>query len=240
MTLRCLIIDDEPLAHDVLIRYLKDAPFLSLAGQCYSATQAMGFLQENQVDLLFLDIKMPKLKGLDFLRILQTKPLVIITSAYEEYALESFELDVIDYLRKPFGFDRFLKATLKAQSLFQLQQKESTGSAETQNTTEQHLTIKVDKRHLRLAISDIYYFESFGNYVKVWLIDEFHLTPKTLSSFEEQLAGMRFLRIHKQYIVAENKIKMLEGNVLTLSNGTELQVGKNHRAEVKEWMEKGI
>ncbi len=240
MKLRCLIIDDEPLAHEVIIQYLHDLPFLELAGQCYLATDALNFLQNQKVDLLFLDIKMPKLKGLDFLRVLRQPPMVIITSAYEEYALESFELDVIDYLHKPFGFQRFLKAAQKAHDLYLLQQPDQPAPAETAPPLPlEYLLVKEDKRHLRLPLTSIYYLESFGNYVKVWLTDQFHLTPRTLGSFEEMMGRSGFLRIHKQYLVNSAKISFVEGNTLTLANGTELQVGKNHRAALKEWLEKG-
>ena len=235
MTLRCLIIDDEPLAHEVLLKYAKDLPFLNIVGQCYMATDALQFLNTNEVDLLFLDIKMPKLRGLDFLRTLRIKPLVIITSAYEEYALESYELDVIDYLHKPFGFDRFLKAVSKAQEIHQLKNKTS---SEPQSIVEKEksILIKVDKKHIQVDVSDIYYLESYGNYVKVWLEDSFHLTPKTLSSFEQQLQANGFIRIHKQQVINAKKIDYFEGNMVKLLNGTELQVGKNNRILVKQWI----
>jgi len=155
---------------------------------CYLATDALSILRNQEVDLLFLDINMPKLKGLNFLRTLTEKPLFIITSAYEEYALESSELAVCDYLLKPFRFDRFLKATNKAYELFQLKNAPQVpifnrvvGAVEEQN----HLFIKSDKRHIQLDISDIFYIESYGNYVKIWLENEFYLTPITFTSFTE-------------------------------------------------------
>eukprot|EP01132_Coremiostelium_polycephalum_P023929 gene23929-28664_t len=123
MSLRCLIIDDEPLAHEVILNYMEDIPFLENAGQCYRATQALEFLSNNSVDVIFLDIRMPKLNGLDFLRTLQRKPIVIVTSAFEEHALESFELEVCDYLLKPFRFDRMLKAANRALEIYTLKKQ---------------------------------------------------------------------------------------------------------------------
>ena len=191
--LKALIIDDEPLAHTVITEYAKDVPFIEIVGQCHLATEAIVVLQKQEIDLLFLDINMPKLKGLDFLRTLKNPPLVIITSAYSEYAIESFELDVCDYLLKPFRFDRFLKAINKAQEIYQLKQSPSfeKNIAATDNSTNQ-IFIKADKRLININLSEVYYFESYGNYVKVWLKDQFHLTPRTLTSFIDQVPDTDF------------------------------------------------
>lgn len=234
-SLKALIIDDEPLAHDVILRFAKDVPGLTIVGQSFLAIDALDFLKHNTVDLLFLDIQMPKLKGLDFLRILDQKPLVIITSAYEKYALESFDLDVIDYLLKPFRFDRFLKAALKAIELHQLKNA-NTGSPRpiSPSAVPQQLFIKSDKRFIQVNITDIYYLESHGNYVKVWMENEYHLTPRTLVSFEEMLPNQQFIRIHKSFIVNKKFVHYLEGNQLKMQNGTSLTLGRNHRQSVKQ------
>ena len=240
MPLRTLILDDEPLAHKVILEYAKDMPLLEIVGQCYLATEAMLFLKQQEVDLLFLDINMPKLKGLDFLRTLKQPPIVIITSAYQEYALESFELDVCDYLLKPFRFDRFIKAVDKAYELFQLKEQRAIAtpiSAPVKKTTEtQQIFIKADKRLINIAISEIYYLESYGNYVKVWLLDTFHLTPRTLSSFEEQLPQSDFFRIHKSFIINRPFIDYVEGNFVLMKNGKQLAIGKNHRSAFKAFL----
>jgi len=168
--MKTLIIDDEPLAHKVILEYAKDAPSLEIVGQCHLATEALKVLREEEVDLLFLDINMPKLKGLDFLRTLSKKPLVIITSAYQEYALESFELDVCDYLLKPFRFDRFLKAVNKAQEIFASKNAPQTSQStpiETPEEESKQIFIKSDKRLINIDLSDIYYLESYGNYVNI-------------------------------------------------------------------------
>ncbi len=143
-TLKAIIIDDEPLAHNVILKYASDIPFLEIVGQFYLATEAYSILNEQKIDLMFLDINMPLIKGLDFLRTLDNKPAVIITSAYEEYALEGFELQVTDYLLKPFRFDRFLKAV----NLVRAKTQKSTKVTE-------HIFIKVDKRQIQLNLSDI-------------------------------------------------------------------------------------
>lgn len=229
MNLRCLIIDDEPLAHEVILTYLKDIPFLSLSGQCYRATEAFDFLNQHEVDLIFLDIRMPKLSGLDFIKSLNHKPLIIITSAFEEYALESFDLAICDYLLKPFRFDRMLKAANRALELYQFKQL-----ANKQNSKEDYITIKADKKHVLLKLADLQYLESLGNYVKVWRNLEFILTPRTLSSFEEQLLSDNFIRIHKSYILNKQYIHYLQGNVIYLKNGTQLPVGKSYKPIIKQ------
>ena len=240
MKLRALIIDDEPLAHKVILEYAKDAPSLEIVGQCHLATEALKLLREKEVDLLFLDINMPKLKGLDFLRTLSKKPIVIITSAYQEYALESFELDVCDYLLKPFRFDRFLKSINKAQELFSLKNTSAAISPTSIKTGEEdvnQLFIKSDKRLININLSDIYYLESYGNYVKVWTEKEFILTPRTLSSFVVQLPNKDFIQVHKSFIINRKFIDYTEGNMVKMKNGNTVAIGKNYRAAFKRFLE---
>jgi len=238
MPLKALIIDDEPLAHKISLEYVKEVDFIEIVGQCYLATEALSLLKTKTVDLIFLDINMPKLTGLDFLRTLSVKPIVIVTSAYQEHALESFELDVCDYLLKPFRFDRFLKATNKAFELFQLKNNPTTDSVlnSTANEEPTQFFIKSDKRHINVNFKDIHYLESYGNYVKVWIENEFHLTPKTLSSFVEQLPTSDFFKIHKSYIINRSYIEYLEGNFVLMKNGKQLPVGKNNRAAFKRFI----
>ena len=236
MTLKALIIDDEPLAHDIIQQYVDDIQAVEIVGRFHLATEALAYLSEHQVDLLFLDIQMPKLKGNEFLRILPNKPFVIITSAYEEYALESFELDVIDYLLKPFRFDRFLKAIHKVVELHQLKQEKPKDIAKTNSkgNKPKQLFIKVDKKQVQLDLAEVFYLESYGNYVKVWLEEQCLLTPRTLSSFEEQFEGTSFMRVHKSFIVEKSHIAYIEGNRISLSNGVEIPIGKHYKGQIAE------
>ena len=234
-TLNALIIDDEPLAHKVILKYAEDVPFLHIMGQVYQATDAYALLQQHSIDLLFLDIQMPKLKGLDFLRTLDHQPLVIITSAYEEYALEGYELQVCDYLLKPFRFERFLKAVHQAQKRSQpvaIAPPSATASAD---AAQDQLFLKVDKRFLQINLRDIICLESYGNYVKVWTGDNFLLTPRTLTSFEEELPSEQFARVHKSFILQKTRIDYLEGNQVFMTNGMTVPIGKSYRSVVKAW-----
>jgi len=239
MSLRCLIIDDEPLAHEVILEYSKDIPFLEICGQCYRATEAFEFLSSTEIDLIFLDIRMPKLNGLDFLRTLQHKPLVIITSAYEEYALESFYLAVCDYLLKPFRFDRFLKAVNRALESYNLKNQsiKPSSSLPSSINDNQQISIKSDKKHVLIKLNDIYYLESLGNYVKVWGDSNFLLTPRTLSSFEEQLPSEVFIRIHKSFILNKKFVHYMEGNIIFLKNNQQIPIGKNYKSVIKQLLD---
>ncbi|MCB0571688.1 MAG: response regulator transcription factor [Phaeodactylibacter sp.] len=234
--LQALIIDDEPLAHKVILEYARETPFLEIAGQCYSATEAMAFLSRQPVGLIFLDIQMPKLQGLDFLRALSKRPAVIITSAYEEYALESYELDVCDYLLKPFRFTRFLKAVNKALELQQNQSLVHAPVAAPLPEEPGHLFVKVDKRWVQVALSDVCYLESYGNFVKLWMQDNFLLAAQTLASFEGQLPETSFCRIHRSYIVNRRCIDYVEGNRLVLKGKTALPIGKNYRQRFMQFI----
>ncbi|SEI38239.1 two component transcriptional regulator, LytTR family [Dyadobacter koreensis] len=232
MSVRCLIIDDEPLAHEVILAYMADIPFLQNVGQCYLATEALTFLSMQTVDLIFLDIHMPKLSGLDFIRTLQQRPLIIVTSAHQEHALESFDLEVCDYLLKPFRFERFLKAVNRAQTQLNLR-KPSAGTGPEQDINPvsgpNFIYVKSDKRLVKVPLDDVFYLESLGNYVKVWGQKRFILTPRTLISFEQQLPPGSFIRIHKSYILNKEFIHYIEGNTIFLNNGSQVPVGKNYR-----------
>jgi len=235
MSLHCLIVDDEPLAHGVITEYAKDIPFINIVGNCYRATAALDFLSKQPVDLIFLDIRMPKLNGLDFLRTLAHKPLVIITSAYEEYALSGFDLAVCDYLLKPFRLERFLKAVNRALELHNLKKQTATTSEIEKIPTKnnEQISLKVDKKHILIKIDEIQYLESLGNYVKVWKNGDFLLTPRTLASFEDQLST-DFIRIHKSFMLNKKYVDYLEGNTIVLKNGQQVPIGKNFKGTIKQ------
>lgn len=236
--IKILIVDDEPLAHEIILDYLADLPFVEVVSQCYLATEALNYISENQVDLLFLDVNMPKLSGIELLKVLTNKPQVIITSAYQEYALESFELDVCDYLLKPYRYDRFLKAVNKAHEQIKLQTSQSEVTQPEKEidakNNDSNIFIKVDKKLIQLKLADISFFEAYGNYVKVWVNEKVYLTPRTLSSFEEQLEdNLAFIRIHKSYIIQKSQINFIEAGVINMNNQHSLSIGKSYKHVTK-------
>ncbi|NQZ08727.1 MAG: response regulator transcription factor [Algicola sp.] len=244
MILRTLIIDDEPLAHDVILTFAKEVPFIAVVGQCYSATEALTVLNNQPVDLLFLDIQMPLLTGIELLKMLPNKPLVIITSAYEEFALQGYELDVTDYLLKPFRFDRFLQAVNKALTRHNSQNEQP---AQAQNTTHKtaddtqqqpkksltHILIKVDRKQVRVALSEVCCLEAYGNYVKVWRAGICLLTPSSLTRFADMLPQSDFIRVHKSVIVNKSYIDYIEDNTLYLKGGQCFAIAQQHKKKLK-------
>lgn len=218
--IRCLIVDDEPLSMEVLEDYLGRLPMTKIVQACPDAFTAMQVLQDEAVDLMFLDINMPGLSGLSLLRSLTQPPLVVFTTAYPEYAVEGFELDVLDYLVKPFSFERFLKAVNKAQR--QLGQ-----SSESQEV----LLVKADKKLYRVPFSDIRYLESLGDYVKVHTPDKVLVTKERLKNIESKLPEGDFVRIHKSYICPLAAINYLEGNRLRVGENY-LPIGQTYKEGV--------
>lgn len=216
--MRCLIIDDEPVARDILRIYINDTPSLFLSGECESALAALEFLKESSVDLLFLDVNMPRLSGISFLKSISDPPKVILTTAYSEYALEGFELDVVDYLLKPFSFERFLKAVNKV-SL-----KESNAGKDPA------IVIKADGKTYRIQTNDILFVESMGDYLTLHTTDQKLTFYKTMKSFAEELPSASFIRVHKSYLIALNKIDYLEGNLIFI-HGHEIPIGNAYKEE---------
>jgi len=226
MTLNCLIVDDEPIARDILRTYISQVPYLNLSGQCSDAFEAMQLINRQPVDLIVLDINMPRLSGLDMLRTLKKYPAIIITSAYPEYALEGFELSVTDYLLKPFSFQRFVQATEKVLTLAN-HSPSSPAPADKDN----FLMVKSDKKLTKVFLNDISYIEAYGNYIFIYCGAERIMSKQTLTQFEEQLPGGRFARIHKSYIISLKAVKFFEGNEVAISD-KKLPVGKVFRSEL--------
>lgn len=218
--LRCLVVDDEPSAQEVLERYIADAPRLRLSAVCEDALQAMEILREEEMDLLFLDINLPRLSGISMLKSLSDPPSVILTTAYDDYALEGYELDVVDYLLKPFSFERFLKAVRKAE--------ERIGDAPGGDS---FLMVRADGKSYRVDHGEILFVESLGDYVTVHSGDRKLTTYDTLKNLETTLPPRRFLRVHKSYIVNLAKIDYLEGNRIFVE-GHEIPVGGTYKEEV--------
>jgi DNA-binding LytR/AlgR family response regulator len=232
MDIKCIIVDDEPPAQRVLEKYIEDIPMLKLQGKCRDALEAMDVLRQKPVDLMFLDINMPRITGLDFLQTLSNPPLVIITTAYRDYALESFELNVVDYLRKPIPFDRFLKATNKATELLSLKQRPATSIADPSRpkSEETFIFVKDDKVTYRVDLVDLLYVESVGDYVKLVTTQKVFVTNQTMKTMEQILPSSRFIRVHKSFIVSLSKIHNVDGNVIKLNN-TLIPIGQTYRKD---------
>ena len=223
--IRYVIIDDEPIAHRIIEKYCADLPHLEKKGNCYNAFEAMQLLNEQDVDLLFLDLNMPKLSGFDFLRTLSNPPKIIVTTAYAEFALESYDLDVADYLLKPFAFDRFVKAVNKALSKTTSQAAAPLSPVANAKST---LFLKGDKKFHQIQWDHILFVEAYGHYTKVYLKDEMILSNQKISALEELLPSDQFLRVHKSFIVATDKIKFIEGNRLTIQEH-EIPIGQTYK-----------
>lgn len=203
----CIIIDDEPAAHYVLVNYIERMSNFKLVQQSYNAIEALNYLRDNKVDLIFLDIDMPEINGLDFLKMLSHPPFTILTTAYSSYALESYEYGVIDYLLKPIGFPRFLKSVERFFS-FNLDDKNTVETAS--------INLKVDGRFVNICLQKIDYFQSFGNYVKVVTKSKTYLTASTTQQLLLQIPPSKFMRIHKSYIVALAKISEFHQSTVLL------------------------
>lgn len=226
--MKCIAIDDEPLALDLLEDNISMVPYLQLTGKCNNAFEAMEVLRHQQVDLIFLDIQMPGLTGLQFLESLPNKPLVILITAYEKYALEGFNLAVTDYLVKPVSLERFIKACNKAQELFLLRTGGKTAREEAD-----FFFVNVDYSLLKVVFSDIRWVEGLKDYVKIHLSSSPKpvITRMSIKGLEEQLPGSRFVRVHKSYIVSVAAITTIRKNSVFLDT-LELPVGDTYRDAV--------
>lgn len=227
VSIQCLIVDDEPMARDVIRRYIEKVPVLHLAGECGNAIDAMMFLHNETVDLIFLDIRMPHLSGTDFVKSLRNIPKVIFTTAYKEYALEGFELNVVDYLLKPIRFDRFLRAVSKAfpQKNEELASNNVAVVPQEKKINSGFIYLKADRKMIRVMLDDILYIESARDYLKVTTQTNTIITRQTISSIEAMLSDNEFIRIHRSYLVSIKKITSFTHE--TVEIGTkELPIGK--------------
>lgn len=218
----CIIVDDEPVARKILHEFVEHVPFLDLQGKFENAMKADAFLKNNTTDLIFLDIEMPKVSGLQLLQKMHIESLVIITTAFPQYALEGYELDIIDYLLKPFAFNRFLKAVQKAKDYYQMKNKTIGGQQSS------YIFIKSDKRIEKIELSEIYYAESLGNYVTIYTENKKIIAYLTMKSLEAQLPSEEFIKVHQSYFVNCSKIEAIEGNEIKINNKS-LPISRNYR-----------
>ncbi|MEQ1744194.1 MAG: LytTR family DNA-binding domain-containing protein [Saprospiraceae bacterium] len=229
--IRCLVVDDEELARALMQNYIGRLPNLELAAACANPLEAVSVLQQQGIDLLFLDIQMPEITGIEFLRTLTNKPLVIFTTAYAEFALDGYALDVTDYLLKPFSFERFLQAVNKAATLLQARAGNLHASKETDQPVRDFILVKADHKVHRIKLDDIRFIQGMREYVAFHLPTGRLLSLSALKNLEEELPADRFIRIHKSYIVAIDKIDSLEGNMVHVGK-EKLPIGANYREAV--------
>jgi DNA-binding LytR/AlgR family response regulator len=223
--LSCIIVDDEPVARKILQEFTEQTPFLDLLGKFESAMKAEEFLNDNQTDLIFLDIEMPKVSGLQMLKRINTESMVILTTAFPQYALDGYELDIIDYLLKPFALHRFLKAVQKAKDFYEM--KNQSGNAPRPS----YIFIKSDKRIEKVELSEILYAEVLGNYVTIYTERKKIIAYLTMKSLESQLSPGDFIKIHQSFLVNRSKIDSVEGNDLKVGTKT-LPISRNYRDSV--------
>ena len=232
--MRCMIVDDEPLVRELLEDNIRQIPFLQCVKSCKNALEATEVLQTTPVDLLFLDIQMPRVNGLQFLQALQNPPLVILVTAYEQYALEGFNLHVVDYLLKPFAFERFLRACNRAQELFRLQQQDKPGE-KTPAAEPQDFFVNVEYALVKIVVADILYIEGVKDYIKFYLAGASRpvLTRMTLKAMEEKLPPPAFIRVHKSFLVAVSKITTIKRDIVCIGT-TEIPVSGSYKANLNQ------
>ncbi|MCB0528763.1 MAG: response regulator transcription factor [Saprospiraceae bacterium] len=226
--MRCLVVDDEELARTLLENYIARVPGLEPIAFCANPLEAMNILRKETVDLLFLDIQMPELTGIEFLRTLQQKPVVVFTTAYADYALEGYSLDVTDYLLKPFSFERFLQAVNKAGAALQAKTAAPAPQSGSQLPEKDYLLVKADHKVHRIKYGDIVYIQSMREYVAFHTDNGRILSLNSLKQLEEELPPERFIRVHKSYMVAIGRINTMEGNLLHVGK-EKIPVGANYR-----------
>jgi DNA-binding LytR/AlgR family response regulator len=219
----CLIVDDEPLARQLLESYINQIPYLNCVNTCRSAIEAFAVLHEKKIDVIFSDIEMPGISGINFLKSLKTAPKIIFTTAYPNYAVDAFEIEAVDYLLKPITFERFIKAVQKLGF-----NKEEVTLNKQENDTNLHIFLKVDRRLVKIDFDAIVYIEAYGDYLKVHTHERIYVTYMTLSKLEQLLPASKFTRIHRSTIINKSCIQFLEGNFVRI-NDINLSIGLTYR-----------
>lgn len=227
--LKALIVDDEPLAHQVILHHLSAHSDISVIGQCYSAIEALTTLAKTNIDLLFLDINMPELSGIEMLKVMANRPQVIIISAYQEFALAGFELDVTDYLLKPVSAERLNQALDKVRARAFANTKTTLLSNESAS-----IVLKVDREKRKFQLNSISFFEAYGNYVKVWQQDKMTLVTSTLKHLLSELPEQLFVQVHKSFVINRELVTAVTTDSITLECGTNIKVGKSFKTIAQE------
>lgn len=229
--IRCIIIDDEPLALELLENFISKVPFLELVASCYSGFEATTVLQKEHIDLIFTDIEMPNFSGIDVIKSLDHTPLFIFTTAYSHYAVEGFNLNAIDYLVKPIPFHRFLKAATRAQNIINLKEGNSTIIAQNKPQNAKYVFVKSEYENLKVDLNDIKYIEGLKDYIKIYTHKEKPiLTLNSLKNFEEKLNNINFIRVHKSYIVSINHITSVQRNRIIIDD-KRIPIGLSYKEE---------
>ncbi|HZJ80150.1 MAG TPA: LytTR family DNA-binding domain-containing protein [Dysgonamonadaceae bacterium] len=242
MKLTCWIIDDEPLAVELLESYVAKTSFLELTGSYFSAIEAMQDATSKSVDIIFLDIQMPEVSGMEFARFIKDETRIIFTTAFSEYALEGYRVDALDYLLKPITYTKFLEATKKALKWFEMKRSAQTNNIESSsNQEEEQMFVKADHKLIRILYKDILYIEGWKDYVKIHLEDRPHpiLSLMNMKGLEETLPSTKFIRIHRSFIVQKNKIDSISKNRIMIGD-KELPVGESYKQEFNKMIDSAI
>lgn len=226
--IRCLVVDDEPLALDILEDYIKKVPFLTLVKTTTSAFEGLSLVQSGTIDLVFLDVQMPELTGIQFLKIINGKCEVILTTAYSQYALDGYDLDVVDYLLKPIAFDRFYKAAQKVLQNKGINQTSITELPAVQQNNHDFIFVKTEHKIQKIYLNDILYIEGLKDYISIFTKKERIITLQNMKKMEESLPSKSFVRVHKSYIIALGKIESIERSRIFISDKT-IPIGDTYR-----------
>jgi DNA-binding LytR/AlgR family response regulator len=237
--IKCLIVDDEPPAWDVIKNYISFIPSLQFVASCDNALEALSFLKQHHIDLIFLDIQMPQILGTDFIRTLKNPPKIIFTTAHRKFAVEGFELDAVDYLLKPISFERFLKAVNRVlETTLQSTKQEDAPDTRKRENSSSFIHFRADRKMVKVPLEEILYIESLKDYIKVVTKTKTIITKQSISSLEENLPGPAFIRIHRSYIVALDKIESYSTELIEIAKQT-LPISRMYRHEVEKVLNPG-
>lgn len=229
----CIIVDDEPLALGLLEKYVLMTPFLELVGQCSSAIQALEMLEKNSIQLIFLDIQMPELNGIALSKMISKNTKVVFTTAFDQYAIEGFKVNAIDYLLKPFNYEEFFTAANKAKEWIELT------APDTSNSQGDYIFIRSEYKLIKILLSDVLYFEGAKDYIKIWLADNPRplLTLMSLKALENQLSSANFMRIHRSFIIALDKIHAVERNHVVINSDTRILIAEQYKDNFQHFID---